>query len=155
MKKALFTTIGIFLFFCVSVVGCKHEIEYRTEYRDVIKEVEVEKEVVVEVEVAPRPTFNQIFSFNRVDDRTRNRIKNIYDTMADEELVDLKYNYYSAIPIFWYPNNAYNPQNTIEYKGNAIHIRGYVEETDEFNTLFMTALTGYKNDNLNQLWYIP
>jgi hypothetical protein len=75
--------------------------------------------------------------------------------MTDEELVDLKYNYYSAIPIFWYSNNAYNPQNTIEYKGNAIHIRGYVDEIDEFNTLFMTALAGYKNDNLNQLWYIP
>jgi len=70
--------------------------------------------------------------------------------MTEEELLDLKYNYYSAIPVFQIKNNEHNPQDTIQYIGNAIYIRGTVEENN-FSKLFRTALDGYKNDDTNKL----
>ena len=127
--------IGLFIL-CFVFVGCKHEIEYR--YRDVI------------IETAPRPTFNQVFEFFTVDDLMKNKIKMIYETMTDDELVDLKYNYYSPIPIFGYSNNAWNPQNTIYYSGNVIIIRGSIDP-DDFERLFKTALESWKNDELNKI----
>jgi hypothetical protein len=135
MKRLWIKKFYAFLTFCLVFAGCKFEIEHR----EVVKKI------------APRPTFEQTFTFFSVDDETKNRIRMIYNTMTTEELVDLKYNYYSAIPIFWTKNNSYNPQDIIEYKGNAIYIRGRVEDTDIFNELFKAALEGYKNDNLNQL----
>jgi len=134
MKKIWITEFYVILFF-FTFAGCKSEIEYR----------------IVIKEIAPRPTFEQIFTFFSVDDESKNRIRSIYNAMTVEELVDLKYNYYSAIPVFWTKNNVYNPQDTIEYKGNAIYIRGRVEDINNFNSLFRAALEGYKNNNLNQL----
>ena len=124
--------IGV-LIFCFVFVGCKHEIEYRY----VIKQT------------GPRPTFNQVFVFFTVDDAMQNKIEMIYETMTDEELVDLKYNYYSPIPVFGYANNSYNPQNTIYYSGNVIIIRG--SDLDDSERLFKTALESWKNDDLNKI----
>jgi hypothetical protein len=135
MKKIRVIEFYVILTLCFIFAGCKSEIEYRY----VIKEI------------ATRPTFEQIFTFFSVDDETKNRIRSIYNAMTIEDIVDLKYNYYSAIPVFWTKNNVYNPQDTIEYKGNAIYIRGRVEDINNFNSLFKAALEGYKNDNLNQL----
>jgi len=114
--------------------GCKPEIEYK----------------YITKEGASRPAFYQVFAFFTVDDETIDWVKMIYDKMTDEELVDLKYNYYSPVPIFGVSNNAYNPQNTIEYKGNAIYIRGSVD-ANNFEGLFRAALGAYKNDIVNQL----
>ena len=122
---------------CSVFAGCKHEVEYRYVYW--------------EREITTRPAFEQIFTFFSVDDVSKNRIKTIYNAMTTAELVDLKYNYYSAIPVFWTKNNLYNPQDTIEYQGNAIYIRGVVEDINIFIGLFKDALQGYKNDNLNKL----
>ena len=127
MKKAF-----IILFLCLAFIGCKYEYNYITN------------------NMTPRPAFHQVFAFFTVDDSTKDLIKAIYETMTDEELIDLKYNYYSPIPVFWHPNNQFNPQNTIRYQGNAIYIRGTVEH-DNFETLFKAAIEAYKNDVLNKL----
>jgi len=113
---------------CFAFIGCK------TEY----------------IEIAPRPTFKQVFTFSGgVSEDAKNMIEAIYNKMSDEELVDLKYNYFSAIPVFGYPNNIFNPRDIIEYRGNAIHIRG---EPDDFEKKFLAALDRYKDDDLNKLY---
>jgi len=121
-----------FLVFSFIIIGCKHDTEY------------------IDKQVGPRPTFNQVFAFFTLDSAYINKIKTIYDAMTDEELVDLKYNYYSAVPVFGLSNNQYNLKNTIYYQGNAIYIRGSVDP-DNFEELFMAALEAYKNDALNKL----
>gem|GEM_PF-5479248 len=129
MKKYLFLVI-----ICFALLGCKKEIEYRDKF----------------ILTGPRPSFNQTFTFFSVDDITINKIEIIYQSMTDWYLLDLKYNYYSPVPVFQYPNNSWNPQNTIYYQGNTIIIRGTIE-TDSFAQLFITALESYKNDETNKI----
>jgi len=102
------------------------------------------------IEVAPRPTFEQVFVFYTVEAQIKDEVEIIYEAMTDEELVDLKYNYFSPIPVFGIKNNVFNPQDTIQYSGNAIYIRG-TPGADNFESLFLAALEAYKNDILNKI----
>ena len=131
MKKIYIMKLFIIIIFCFKISGCKYEYDNVT-YK------------------LPRPQFEQVFSLFSVDDVTKDKIKNIYDKMTTEELIYLKYNYYSAIPVFYYSNNYWNPQDTIYYQGNSIIIRGSVASND-FENLFKTALKAYKNDDTNKL----
>jgi PBP1b-binding outer membrane lipoprotein LpoB len=130
MKKNI--VISLIVVLALMVVGCKYEYNYYNEKK------------------TPQPTFNQIFAFFTVDDLSKNEIKAIHESMADEELIDLKYNYYSPVPVFGIRNNEYNPRDTIYYKGNVINIRG-TPAANAFAGLFMIALEDYKNDDLNKL----
>ena len=127
--------ISFFLFLIIILIRCKYD--YSENY------------YIIDT-VAPRPAFEQIFAFFTLDDTAIEQIRIIYNSMSDEELVDLKYNYYSAIPVFGVPNNSFNPQNTIQYRGNAIYIRGTVDP-DDFERLFLEAVDAYKKDDLNKL----
>ena len=126
---------SFFLFLIIILIGCKYD--YSENY------------YIIDT-VAPRPAFEQVFAFFTLDEAAIEQIRTIYNSMTDEELVDLKYNYYSAIPVFGVTNNNFNPQNTIQYRGNAIYIRGTVNP-DNFERLFLAAVDAYKKDALNQL----
>jgi len=109
------------------------------------------KYITVEIftEVTVRPAFNQVFSFFTLEEEVIVKIEEAYKDMTDEYLVDLLYNYYTPVPVFGIRNNEWNPQNTIEYRGNALYVRGTVDK-ENISSLFYTALENYKKDDLNK-----